>query len=221
VSEATLPKADTSEATGKVIPHSEIRIPHFLVPDPTDTPSRSPAGRVWYYVKEYWMWPVLVAVGLYVWNDISPSVDLPASGPPAPDFRLERMNGETFHLRAHRGEVVILNVWATWCPPCRYEIPGFNELQAEYADRPVTFVGLSVDDGGLDDVRAFAQEQPLEYPQTASQSVAYRKYDHASTIPRTYVIDKQGRIRYQHTGLLLQGALRPMIEELLREGGDG
>jgi peroxiredoxin len=178
---------------------------------------RTVAAAAWRFVRAYWMWGVVIAVGFYLWQDIRPNIDLPPDGPPAPDFTLQQMNGDTFRLSDHRGEVVILNVWATWCPPCRVEIPGFVELQDEYGEQGVTFVGLSVDQSGLQAVRKFADGQRLNYPQVASQSVAYRKYGESTTVPRTYVIDKQGRIRYQHTGLLMKGSLVPVIEELLEE----
>ena len=178
---------------------------------------RTMATRAGRLVRRHWMWGVVLVFGYYLWQDIHPDVDLPSTGPPAPDFTLERMNGESFRLSDHRGEVVVLNVWATWCPPCRVEIPGFVELQRTFADRGVTFVGLSVDEGGLDAVRAFAKGRAINYPQVASRSVAYRKYGQTTTVPRTYIIDKRGRIRYQHTGLLLKGALEPVLEALTAE----
>ena len=168
------------------------------------------------------MWGAVLAFGIYLWYDISPNIDLPESGPPAPDFTLTRMNGETFQLSEHRGKVVVLNVWATWCPPCRVEIPGFVDLQRQFREEGVLFVGLSVDKEGLDAVREFAQDRTLNYPQVASAAVAHRKYGKTSTVPRTYVIDKHGQIRYRHTGLLLKGALRPVLEQLTSEvGPDG
>lgn len=184
---------------------------------PTGAVLRSAAVRTGSFLRRYWMWGVLLIVGFYLWQDIRPNIDLPEDGPTAPDFELKQMNGETFRLSDHRGEVVILNVWATWCPPCRVEIPGFVELQGEFAGRGVTFVGLSVDQGGLEDVRSFARDREINYPQVASRSVAYRKYGQTTTVPRTYVIDKRGRIRYRHTGLLMKGSLTPVLEELVAE----
>lgn len=175
------------------------------------------AGRVWSFVRRNWTWGVVLALGLYLWQDIRPNIDLPPDGPPAPDFALEQMNGSTFRLSDHRGEVVVLNVWATWCPPCRVEIPGFIELQDEYRDQGVLFVGLSIDEGGLETVRPFARERGMNYPQLASQRVAYREYGTSNSVPRTYVIDKQGRIRYEHVGLLLKGSLVPVLDELAAE----
>ncbi|WP_179862353.1 TlpA family protein disulfide reductase [Longibacter salinarum] len=163
------------------------------------------------------MWGILLVFGFYLWNDLSPDIDLPDRGPRAPDFALTQMNGETFQLSRHRGEVVVLNVWATWCPPCRVEIPGFVELQDQFAEDGVQFVGLSVDEQGLDAVREFGRTNELNYPQVASRSVAWKKYGQTRTVPRTYVIDKAGRVRYRHTGLLLKGALEPVLNELSAE----
>lgn len=177
------------------------------------------ARRAVHVVRRYWMWGALPIFGVLLWQDISPDVDLPERGPRAPDFTLTRMNGESFRLSEHRGEVVVLNVWATWCPPCRDEIPGFVELQREFRDEGVTFVGLSVDEDGLAAVRRFAQTQTLNYPQVASQEVAYRKYGRTTAVPRTFVIDRRGQIRYRHSGLFMPGTLQPMLKTLVAEPG--
>ena len=170
-------------------------------------------------LRRYGLWGALLIGGIFLWQDLRPETDLPESGPPAPDFTLTRLNGASFQLSEHRGEVVVLNVWATWCAPCRDEIPGFVQLQREFRDRDVQFVGLSVDASGLGAVRRFAQEQPLNYPQVVSKTVASRKYGTTTTVPRTFVIDKRGRIRYTHSGLLLPGRLQPMLETLVAEPG--
>jgi peroxiredoxin len=92
-------------------------------------------------------------------------------------------------------------------------------LRPEARGRGVPCGGLSVDASGLTAVRRFAQEQPLNYPQVASQTVAARKYGTTTTVPRTFVIDRRGRIRYTHSGLLLPGRLQPMLETLVAEPG--
>lgn len=181
-----------------------------------DRSSVRPLGRL---LRRYGLWGALLIGGIFLWQDLRPETDLPESGPPAPKFTLTRLNGGSFHLSEHRGEVVVLNVWATWCAPCRDEIPGFVQLQREFRDRGVQFVGLSVDERGLTAVRRFAQEQPLNYPQVASQTVASRKYGETTTVPRTFVIDKHGQIRHTHSGLLLPGRLEPMLETLVAEPG--
>jgi peroxiredoxin len=181
--------------------------------------NRSFARTLGRLLRRYGLWGALLIGGVFLWQDLRPETELPESGPPAPDFALTRLNGESFQLSEHRGEVVVINVWATWCAPCRDEIPGFVQLQREYRDRDVQFVGLSVDESGLAAVRRFAQEQPLNYPQVASQTVAYRKYGKTTTVPRTFVIDKRGQIRHTHSGLFLPGRLEPMLEVLVAEPG--
>lgn len=173
----------------------------------------SDIGRV---LRRHWMWGVAIVIGTLLWQDMQPDVTVPESGPTAPDFTLEQMNGETFRLSEYREEVVVLNIWATWCDPCHTEVPGFVELQEEFAGK-VTFVGLSIDGGGFEAVRPFARRYDLNYPQVASPSVAWEKYGQTQAVPRTYVIDRQGRIRYQHTGLLLKGRLKLVLEELTTE----
>lgn len=190
------------------------------MPDTSDSPPRkasSRTARLLGFLRRNWSWALVVVAALYLWQTIHPDVDLPASGPPAPEVVLPTMSGDVFRLSDHRGEVVVLNVWATWCPPCRMEIPGFVDLQEEFRERGVLFVGLSVDDEGFEVVRPYAEEHAINYPQLASQRVAYRDYGTGTSVPRTYVIDKWGRIRYEHTGLLLKGALAPVLDELAGE----
>jgi peroxiredoxin len=90
------------------------------------------------------------------------------------------------------------------------------ELQNEFPDE-VTFVGLSINESGFAAVRPFARRYDLNYPQVASPSVAWQKYGQSRTVPRTFVIDKRGRIRYRHTGLLLKGRLKIVLDELTAE----
>lgn len=171
------------------------------------------AGR---FLRRYWLWGAVLLVGALLWQDMQPDVTVEETGPMAPDFALEQMNGEVFRLSEHRGEVVVLNIWATWCDPCHTEVPGFVELQEEFAGE-VTFVGLSIDDGGFEAVRPFARKYDVNYPQLAGQSVAWQKYGRSQSVPRTFVIDRQGRIRYRHTGLLLKGRLKIVLDELTSE----
>lgn len=173
-------------------------------------------GTAWAYTKRYWHWPVLLVVGVYVYQQYMPSIDLDDEGRPAPTFTAETIDGESFRLRDHRGEVVVLNVWATWCPPCRVEMPGFVDLQAEFRDDGVQFVGLSVDRGGREPVRSFVEEKGVNFPQIIDPVLAARHFP-GNTVPRTYLIDRQGRIRYEHSGIILKWALDDALERLVSE----
>ena len=185
-------------------------------PHPVRAVIRESLTRAGRGLRRYGLWGVVLLIGALLWQDMQPDVTVAESGPVAPDFTLEQMNGDTFRLSEHRGTVVVLNIWATWCDPCHTEAPGFVELQNEFAGE-VTFVGLSVDDAGFAAVRPFARTYDLNYPQLASQSVAWEKYGRSRAVPRTFVIDRQGRIRYRHTGLLLKGRLKIVLDELTAE----
>jgi peroxiredoxin len=170
----------------------------------------------WTYTKRYWHWPLLLAMAFYAYQQYLPSIDLRADGRPAPNVVAETMDGDTFRLREHRGEVVVVNVWATWCAPCRVEMPGFVDLQESFRDEGVQFVGIALDRGGAEAVRPFAEEKNINFPQILDPAVAARHFP-GEMVPRTYLIDKRGRIRYMHSGVILKWALDDALEMLVDE----
>lgn len=182
----------------------------------SDTSGDFTWSSVWTAVKRHWHWPVLLIAGVYVYQQYMPDVDVSTVEGRAPDFSAQTLEAGTFRLADHRGEVVVLNVWATWCPPCRVEMPGFVDLQEELQDDGVQFVGLAVDREGASAVRPFVEKRDVNFPQIVSPSLAAR-YFPGDVVPRTYVIDKQGRIRYSHEGIMLKWALRDALETLARE----
>jgi peroxiredoxin len=184
--------------------------------DPESDVSSSAWGTAWTYVKRYWHWPVLLVVGAYAYQQYMPSIDLSDEGRPAPEVVAETIDGERFRLREHRGEVVVVNVWATWCAPCRVEMPGFVDLQESFRDEGVQFVGIAVDRDGEEVVRPFVKEEGINFPQIANPTVAARHFP-GEVVPRTYLIDKQGRIRYEHSGVILKWALDDALERLTDE----
>jgi peroxiredoxin len=179
----------------------------------------SPLRTAWYYTKHYWHWPVLVAAAIYAYQQFLPSIDLKEPGRPAPELVAETLDGDPFRLREHRGEVVVVNVWATWCAPCRVEMPGFVDLQDEFRDRGVRFVGISVDREGTGVVRSFVEDEGINFPQIVNPSLANRFFP-GNVVPRTYLIDKQGRIRYKHSGVILKWALDDALETLVEESAE-
>ncbi len=134
----------------------------------------------------------------------------------APDFALEQLDGDTFRLSEQRGKVVVVNFWATWCGPCRIEIPGFIRLQEEYAGEGFTFVGVALDEEGAEVVRPFAERMGINYPIVVDDGSVARKYGGIYAVPMSFVIDPEGRVRYVQPGLLPAEALRPVLEEMLR-----
>jgi len=169
------------------------------------------------FVRNWWSWGLLLVVGFVAYNRVSPSIDVASHDGPAPDFTLESLDGEKFTLSEHRGEVIVLNFWATWCPPCRAEIPGFIALQDEMRERGIRFVGISLDDDGFASVRPYAVEKGINYTLVADRGQVARLYGGIHTVPTTFIIDREGNIRYRHTGLLLKGALKSALDELIED----
>jgi len=133
----------------------------------------------------------------------------------APDFALPTMRGDTFRLADQRGRVVVLNFWATWCPPCLKEMPLFIEMQREFEDDGLQFVGVSMDQEGFDAVRPFAQKLGVNYPLVVDDGSVAPMYGGVRALPTTFLIGPEGKVHGYAPGLLTESVLRPRIENLL------
>jgi peroxiredoxin len=130
----------------------------------------------------------------------------------APDFELKDIEGKVHHLSDYKGKVVILNFWATWCPPCKKEIPDFIELQKQYGEQGVQFLGIAMDDEGLDKVKPWVASHNLSYPILLPDGKVASSYGEMSSIPVTYFIDRKGMIRNTFIGM----RTRPIFEAELK-----
>jgi peroxiredoxin len=132
------------------------------------------------------------------------------------------MNGEIFRLSDHRGEIVVLNFWATWCPPCKQEIPGFITLQKEFREQGVTFVGVSLDTDGFSSVRPYAEKMDINYPLVVDNGSVSSKYGGVRVLPSTVLIGPKGNVQYRKRGFFPERSLRTRLQALLeREGSVG
>ncbi len=143
------------------------------------------------------------------------SSDSPFS--PAPDFTLTDLRGNQVMLSDYKGKVVFMNIWATWCPPCRAEIPGFVKAYAEYKDKGLEIIGISVDQGGRDKVIDFAKAFQINYPVVMYTNQIIRDYEPGRAIPVTIVIDKEGMIRHKHIGYMDKETLERYFFDLAEE----
>jgi peroxiredoxin len=122
------------------------------------------------------------------------SVDLSAAPAAAPSFELPDLKGEEVSLAALSGKVVLLNFWATWCTPCRAEMPGMERLWRQYHDRGLAIVAISVDEGGEKRIASFVRRLNLSYPILLDpQSETADRYE-VSGLPSSFLIDGEGRL---------------------------
>ena len=119
---------------------------------------------------------------------------------PAPAITLRDLDGHTISSADWSGKVVLLNFWATWCPPCRAEIPDLIALQKKYADR-LLIVGLSDDVGSPEKVKQFAQQNQMNYPIAIASPELEAKFGGVMGLPTSFLLDTKGRVVQKHVGL--------------------
>ena len=119
---------------------------------------------------------------------------------PLPAFTAQDLNGRSLSSNDWRGKVVLINFWATWCPPCVAEIPDLVRLQQTYADQLVV-VGLSQDTGPVADVKAFVEKMQMNYPVAVVGSDIESKFGGIIGLPTSFIVDPEGRIVQKHVGL--------------------
>lgn len=138
---------------------------------------------------------LLVLIGLLVWNLLEPKE--PAigleKGDQAPDFELKTLDGQTASLSDYQGKKVLVNFWATWCKPCRTEMPDLDKIRSEYDQVEVLAVNLTTTEKSEDHVAAFADELKLSFPILLDQKGIQARYQVLS-YPTTYILDEKGRI---------------------------
>lgn len=204
----------------------------FARPAPT-----SPGSRPWRFFTFFLILSVLVTAGCASENDDGagnvPSTSQPAAGlssdaqiqepedpPDISDVTFETMDGETIALAERSGEVLLVNFWATWCAPCRKEIPDLIDLQDELGPRGLTVVGVSMDQQGAEDVTPFLDDYAINYPIVLDPEATLEDtFGSIYGLPMTFVVGPEGRIRYQILGALPADEVRPHLTALLDEAG--
>lgn len=139
----------------------------------------------------------------------------PAQPTLAPDFSLPQLDGKQLRLSSYRGKIVLLDFWATWCVPCREEIPHFVELQNKYGPSGLQVIGVSMDDGP-DPVRTFNQQFHMNYPVVMGNAEIGEQYGGVLGLPIAFVLDRDGRIRHKHIGAAKPEVIEAEVLALLQ-----
>lgn len=134
-----------------------------------------------------------------------------------PNFAAKNLDGTPFDLASKRNKVVLLNLWATWCGPCRFEIPELQRMHDAYAARGFEVIGVSVDTDGAEVVKPFVEEQKMSYPIVLDQQEKLPAILEASVLPTSVLLDRNGKIVWKKIGAIFENdqELKQAIEKAL------
>jgi peroxiredoxin len=139
----------------------------------------------------------------------------------APEFTLKDADGKVVHLSDYRGKVVLLDFWATWCGPCKIEIPWFMDMQRKNKDRGFEVLGVSMDDEGWEVVKPFLADLQVNYRVVIGNDTTAQLYGGVDALPTTFLIDRGGKIAAVHVGLASKKDFEDGIEQLLQAPSGG
>jgi peroxiredoxin len=134
----------------------------------------------------------------------------------AADFTLKDATGADLKLADYKGKVVLLNFWATWCGPCKVEIPWFMEFNKKYKDSGFAVLGISMDDDGWKSVKPYLAEKKIDYRIAVGNDDIGKLYGGVDALPTTFIIDRAGKIAFSHTGLEGKDTYEKEIASLLK-----
>lgn len=140
----------------------------------------------------------------------------------APDFTLQTLDGKTVRLSDYRGKPVMLNFWATWCDPCKVEMPWFVDFQKQYAGQGLQILGVAMDDASVADIQKFAKQMNVDYPiltgKDSQRDEVASLYGGVQFLPETFYIDRDGKIVDKAFGLKGKAEIESDIKQILDSG---
>ena len=176
---------------------------------------------------------VLIVVAMVVslllvfgWNEARRNEQSPEAkaasklqGQLAHDFTLQSLEGKTVRLSDYRGKAVLLNFWATWCEPCKLEMPWFVDLQKQYAAQGLQVVGVAMDDADVQDIAQFAKDMNVDYPilvgKESARDAIGSDYGGVPFLPESFFISRDGKILDKVLGLKSKGEIEDSIKKIL------
>lgn len=195
------------------MPTEEPTPPDLGLPQP-------PARPLWRRLLNPWN---VVTLLILVWvaprllPHVGAVVGIDSGGSLVPTYSVVTLDGESISGESLRGEVVLVNVWATWCAPCRVEMPLLQAMHERHASRGFTLLGLSVDRTGPEGVMAFLQERGITYPVAIVGAAVERAFGGVQGYPTSFLLDRQGVIRHAVMGPLGPATLELAVRRLLDE----
>jgi thiol-disulfide isomerase/thioredoxin len=136
----------------------------------------------------------------------------------APDFELQSLDGKNLKLSSLRGKAVLLNFWATYCGPCKIEMPWFVEMQKEYGPQGFQIVGVAMDDASTEDIAKFAKDMGVNYPILVGKESVGVSYGGVSVLPTTFFLDRDGKVMFREFGLQSRSVFVDHIKQALNQG---
>jgi len=158
---------------------------------------------------------LMLAIGLRVARHSRQSAVIQMKGDVAPDFTLQSLEGKSVHLSDYRGKAVLLNFWATWCAPCKIEMPWFVELQKEYGPEGLQIVGVAMDDASPKEIADFAKDMGVNYPVLIGKESVGDAYGGVQFLPESFYIDRNGKVLDKAFGLKGRGEIEDDIKKII------
>ena len=162
---------------------------------------------------------LMLVFGIQKSRHTRPPIAGKMQGQPAPDFSLASLDGKTLKLSDYKGKAVLLNFWATWCEPCKIEMPWFVQLQQQYGPQGLQVLGVAMDDTDPKDIKEFAQKMGVNYPIVVGKEAVGDEYGGIPYLPSTFYIDREGKVVDRVFGLVSRSEIEDNIKKALSASG--
>ncbi len=187
----------------------------------SDAPASRGSSTLWVHLKARFDLILLVAVlGAFAYRfgpQVGAALGIGGESTEVSSGLIQTLNGDAISLEQLRGKVVLVNLWATWCPPCVLEMPGFQRVYEDYREQGFVVLGLSRDEGSPDLVRAFLRQKGITYPVAMEAGSGIEGFGRVTTLPASFLIGRDGTVRHRVTGIYAEPTLRMAVQRLLEE----